>query len=278
VVDRPLNFYETVRAAVADLAEHGFDSIERVNKWVAAIEAAALRDLIPEATLEARLRETLEAVYRKEIVNGGILKMHPGVGRFTLQNVAPRLHAELDRRMAASRDLIVLNRREAIEKTKRRFRGWASSVPAGGSKAVDRREETEDVRKALRSLPYEERRVAIDQGYKFLSSLSATLASDGGAIAGEWHSHWRQLNYDYREDHKERDLKVYLVRNSWAHKAGFVKPGPSGYLDEITQVGEEVFCRCWMTWFYALSQLPAEMLTKKGAAEIVRVRALMEAA
>ena len=276
--DRPLNFYETVRAAVADLAEYGFDSIERVNRWVEAIRVAALRSMIPEATLEARLRETLEAVYRKEVTGGGILRMHPGVGRFTLQRVAPRLHAELDRRMAASRDLIVLNRRAAMEKTERRFRGWASSVPPGGSKAVDRREETDKVRKALRSLPYEERRVAIDQGYKFLSSLSATLANDGGAIAGTWHSHWQQLNYDYRKDHKERDLKVYLVRNSWAYERGLVRPGPAGYLDEITQVGEEVFCRCFMTWFYALRQLPPEMLTKKGHDELARVRALMEAA
>lgn len=270
--DRPLNFYETVRAAVADLAEHGFDSIECVNRWVDAIRDAARRTFVSEETLDRTLRATLEAVYRREVTGGGILKMHPGVGRFALMNVAPRLHAELERRMSTSRDLIVLNRKASMEKTEQRFRGWASSVPPGGSKVVDRRGETADVVKALRSLPFEERRVAIDQGHKFLSSLSATLANDGGAIAAIWHSHWRQLNYDYRKDHKERDEKVYLVRNSWAHERGLVKPGDVGYLDEITQAGEEVYCRCYVTYLYALRQLPPEMLTKKGHDEMERVR------
>lgn len=271
-------FYETVRAAVRDLAEHGFDSIERVNRWVEAIRAAAERSLVPLSALEAALRDTLGAVYKREITNGGILRMHPGIGRFTLAQVAPRLHAELERRTAASRDLIVLNREAMMARTERRFRGWASSVPAGGSETVDRRDETSEVSKALRSLPFEERRVAIDQGHKFLSSLSATLAEGGSALAGVWHSHWRQLNYDYRPDHKERDLKTYLIRGSWAHEQGLVKPGPAGYLDEITQAGEEVSCRCYVTYLYALRALPVEMLTKKGLAALAEARAVMEAA
>ena len=273
-------FYETVRAAVRDLAEHGFDSIERVNRWVEAIRAAALRSLIPESQLEDQLRATLGAVYRREITNGGILRMHPGVGRFTLQNVAPRLHSELERRMAASRDLIVLNREAMIAKTERRFRGWASSIPAGGSDAVSKREETADVVKALRSLPYEERRCAIDQGHKMLSSLSATLAEGGGALAARWRSHFRQLNYDFREEHAARDKPelVYLVRGSWAHEQGLVKPGPAGYTDEIDQPGELIYCRCYWTWLYALRALPKEMLTKKGEAKLAEVRAMMEAA
>lgn len=271
-------FYETVRAAIRDLAEFGFDSIERVNRWVEAIREAALRSLVPLSVLETTLRATLGAVYRREITNGGILRMHPGVGRFTLARVAPRLHAELDRRLAASRDLIVLNREAMMAKTERRFRGFASSVQAGGSDVVDKRDETADVVKALRSLPFEERRVAIDQGHKMLSSLSATVAEGGGALAGTWHSHWRQLNYNYRPDHKERDLNVYLIRGSWAHEQGLVKPGPAGYLDEITQAGEEVYCRCYVTYLYTLRALPKEMLTAKGHAVLAEARKMMEVA
>jgi len=134
------------------------------------------------------------------------------------------------------------------------------------------------VTKALRSLPFEERRVAIDQGHKMLSSLSATIAEGGNALAGRWFSHWRQLNYDYRPDHKEQDGKVYLIRDSWAHAQGLVKPGEAGYLDEITQAGEEVYCRCAVTYLYALRALPPEMLTKKGHAALAEARKMMEAA
>ncbi|ECG8055094.1 hypothetical protein FM848_23300, partial [Salmonella enterica] len=36
-----------------------------------------------------------------------------------------------------------------------------------------------------------------------------------------------------------------------------------GYLDEITQPGEEVFCRCYLTYIYNVRSLPDEMKTEK---------------
>lgn len=267
-----MTFYETVRAAVADLAEHGFDSEERVARWATAIRAAAVAGMVPEDVLEDQLRRTFRAIYRREVERGGILRQHPGLPRFTLQQVAPRLHAELERRLAVSRNLIVLNRAAAMDATERRFRGWASSVPAGGSGNTKRTEESATIRRSLSSLTFVERRVAIDQGHKFAASLSATLAEGGGAIAATWHSHWRQANYDYREDHKERDGRVYLVRGNWAQERGLVKPGGDGYLDEITQPGEEVYCRCFVAYIYNLRSLPADMLTERGRSELARVR------
>lgn len=258
------NFYETVRDAVADLSEHGFDSVDRVDRWSEEIRRAARESLIPEHELEGQLRAALQAIYRREIERGGILRLHPGVPRFTLQQVAPRLHSELERRVAASAGLIKLNRARAMEQTHQRFAAWATSVPAGGSDTVERNAEAAKVRRSLGSLPFEERRVAIDQGHKFTSSLSAVVAEGGGAIAATWHSHWKQRGYDYREDHRERDLEVYLVRGSWAQEKGFVKPGPAGYTDDITAPGEEVYCRCYYTYLYSLGQLPSEMLTRLG--------------
>ena len=152
-----------------------------------------------------------------------------------------------------------------IAKTLRRFSGWATSIPKGGSDEIDKRKLREEVVKPLRNLPFVERRVLIDQGHKLTSSISATLAHDGGAIAARWFSHWRQTGYNFREDHRERDGHIYLVRNSWAHKAGFVKAGPDGFSDEMTQPAEEPFCRCKFVYLYHLKQLPPTMITKKGA-------------
>ena len=36
-----MNFYETLSAALADLQQHGFDSVERVDRWVEKLRAAA---------------------------------------------------------------------------------------------------------------------------------------------------------------------------------------------------------------------------------------------
>jgi len=65
---------------------------------------------------------------------------------------------------------------------------------------------------------------------------------------------------------------VFLIRGSWAQRRGFVKAGPAGYTDQVEKPGEFVFCRCTYTYLYHLRELPQDMLTKKGAAELDRVR------
>lgn len=268
------SFFRILTEAVVEMTIKGYDSAERVAYWVEKLRQAAARSLTPEHVLDAHLRATLGAVYRAKVERGGILTQHPGVSRFTLAQFAPRLRAELDRRIVAAANLIKLNRPEAIRTTLRRFAGWATSIPSGGSDAVDRVKVKESVGKPLRSLPFTERRVAIDQGHKLVANISEILAQDGGAIAGIWHSNWRQANYDFRKDHKERDGQVYLVRGSWAQERGLVKSGGVGYTDDVTRPGEEVFCRCHYSWIHSLRRMPDAMVTEKGREELERVRLL----
>jgi hypothetical protein len=212
------------------------------------------------------------------IDDGQILKAHPGVARYTIERLKPRLRVELDRRVAVSKGLIKLNRDQMIEKTTQRFAGWASSVPAGGSRAVDVKDVKQNIRKSLAQLPFEERRVMIDQGAKFISALNEIVATEGGAIAARWHSQWRRNGYHYRHSHKERDQKVYAIRGNWAMDKGLMKAGKAGYYDEITKPGEEVFCSCSATYVYNLRDLPDDMLTNKGRAALEEARAQIKAA
>jgi hypothetical protein len=273
-----MTLYEIVQAAIRDISEHGFDTQKRVQDWVAKIKAAAEREMMPEAKLDALLKESLKGIYTRLITQGGVTQMNPGVSRFTIQNVKPKARAELNRRIMMSANLIKLNRENAMADTLRRFEGWASSVPAGGSKVQDKREETANVRKAITSLPFTERRVLIDQGHKLTSAINSVVAQDGGAIAMKWQSHAdMQANYDFRPEHKARHDKVYLIRDSWAHQKGFVKPGPAGYLDEIDQPAELPYCRCYGRFIASLRKLPDDMITQKGRDEQERVRAEMMA-
>lgn len=264
-------FADVIAEAIADVAEHGFDSEERLLFWTGRLREAAER-VASGVRVEDMMREGLSKIYMRLVQRGGLARLHQGAGRFTIQRVAPRLRSELDRRIMASAQLIRLNKQEAVEKTMRRLQGWITSIPAGGSEQVDQRAVRTQVAKPLRALPYEERRVLIDQGHKLSSSISAVVATDGGAIAAKWRSHWKQANYDYREDHKERDEHVYLIRGSWAHEKGLVKPGKDGFTDEITQPAEEIFCRCHYIYIYGLRSLPEDMVSDKGRAELVRVR------
>ena len=211
------------------------------------------------------------------VEKGQIVQFHKGVSRFTIERVRPALRAELDRRIMASANLIKLNKEQAVAKTLQRLQGWSTSLPKGGSDTTDKAKIKKDIRKSLASLPFEERRVIIDQSHKLRASLSEILATDGGAIAARWHSNWRQINYDFREDHKERDGLVYVMRGCWALEQGLIKAGPAGYTDDITQPAEEPFCRCYFTFIYHLRSLPDDMLTAKGKAALADAKAKVAA-
>lgn len=270
-----MTFADTVRDAVADFAERGYRSQDQLEEWITRLRRAAEEELVPQEKVEAEIRRVLESVYSRMIVHGTILIRHPDVARFTLDKIKPASRMELQSRIFASADLIKLNRNRAIEETLQRFSGWASSVPRGGATVVDRRHLMRMTRGELRTTAFQARRVGIDQGHKFAASLDRILADESDAIAAQWHQHYTRQP---RIDHTRRDKQWYLIRDSWAHRRGLVKPGPAGYLDDITQPGEEVLCRCTCTYASTLGRLPPYMLTERGRAKLAEVRARMTAA
>src|SRR6266550_7717966 len=129
-------FHELCTAAVADFAEHGYDSEARLELWMARLHAAAWREMVPEQVMLEKVRESLGSIYRRLVERGSIMARHPGVPRFTLERVRPALRSALDRAILANVNLIKFNRAEAVEKSLRRFAGWATSIPPGGSDVV----------------------------------------------------------------------------------------------------------------------------------------------
>ncbi|MEZ3296998.1 hypothetical protein AB9L85_14250 [Escherichia coli] len=263
-------FTRTVREAVKFFLRNGYTSRQELEQWQAIIRQAAESETDDDymSMVSDRLRKT----YDLQVSKAGALERHKGLSRFTLNYMEPKLRSELDRRILASADLIKLNRTAAINKTVQRFSGWATSIPVqdyvGGGLSASSRSgivaNAQHIQKSAEQVDYEARRVMIDQSHKLIANIDNIIATGNNAIAAEWHSHWRQPGYDYREDHKERDKLIYLIRGNWAQKNGYVKAGPAGYLDEITQPGEEVFCRCYVTYLYNLRSIPEDMLTQKG--------------
>lgn len=236
-----MNFLELLASAIAHFTEHGFADPHILDLWLKRLQKAAEEQLPSEKVTHQHLKRSLEASFERVLTPTAIKRRHPDASRFTIQHLKPQLRDELSRRIVASANLIKLNREQMVDRTLQRFSGWASSIPEGGSRVVDKREVKADITKALRRVTFEERRVAIDQGHKLMASIDAVIAADTKAIAGMWRSHWRQAGYDYRPDHKERDQKVYAMRGSWAMEKGLLHKG-AGYLDEMTGAGEEVFC------------------------------------
>lgn len=257
-------FQDVLTAAVRDITENGYDDPARLDDWLRKLRFAAIADLPTPEEIQNRMQLAMQTVFNRTFSKSSMLKYHPGVPTFTIERLKPFARDELDRRIRASVSLIKLNREEAVEKMLRRASGWMTSIPDQGSKVVDKVDVKEHIAKPIQQVKYEARRCQIDQGAKLVAAINEVVAQQNGVIAYRWRSHWRRAGYDYREDHKERDQKIYLVRDSWAKQQGLVKTGASGYYDEITAAAQEPFCQCFVVALYALRDLPEEMLTVKG--------------
>jgi hypothetical protein len=263
-------FYEVVTAAIADLSECGFDSQARLDGWLRRLEAAARQALVSEQVLQEALKAALVGTYRR-LLEGGLARRHRGIDQYTLASIKPKLRAELDRRILAAAGLIRLNREASVARTLQRFAGWATSIPLGGTEVPRRREATRSVRKGVAALPFEERRVIVDQSYKLVSAINDLVATDGGAIAAVWR-HVKEANYDARPEHLARDGKVFVLRDNWALKKGYMKLSGARYMDQVTAPGEEIFCRCRYEYLYTLRDLPGRMLTERGRVALAQAR------
>lgn len=254
-----MTYYQRIRQIVRKAIEEG-PSEELYIELLAAIEAYE-----PHINVTAQLQK----IYVKEVERGGLLKTNKGVTAWELASISPQLRDELNRRIMFSVSLIKQNKMKATETTLQRFNGWLSSLPAVPEVRETQIDNLSDISrgigKPLAELPYDERRVAIDQSQKLIANLNQITAYDCGAIGAYWHSHWRQAGYDYREDHKELSGKFYVIKNSPAMQEGLVKKGGHEYLDELPeQPGEAIFCRCYYEYIYRLGRVPEECLTQKG--------------
>lgn len=268
------SFYSVITAAIDDILEHGFDSQARVDEWVTKIARAAATALIPNDRLDEYVRQMLVSVFNRATKPAKIARLHPGVSEFTVERIRPQLRAELDRRIMASTKLIRLNRQEAVSNTLRRFSGWATSIPVGGTEVAMRAKVKAEVRRGISGLNFIERRCIIDQSMKLVAAINQIVAEDSDAIALVWH-HVDEgpPAYDARPQHVARDGKVFVLRDNWAIKAGLMKLAGRQYYDQVTAVAEEIGCRCWVESLLTLRDLPADMLTEKGRNQLSQARA-----
>jgi hypothetical protein len=249
-------FNKVITQALKDIATHGY-SPDRLFYWQRLLRASIPESLITHNRLSKSFAVKTAGAIRKN-------------ARFTKANIRPQLYAELDRRIMASADLIKLNREKAIATTLQRFSGWSTSIPHTGTNTIDKLSTKAHIVQPLKSLSFQERRVAIDQGHKLLSNIEEIIAMDSGALAGIWWDNQTDdPSYDGRPEHVARSGKYFIVRDNWAIKQGVMKKTSAyQYYDEVDPVGQAVNCTCQMQWVYSLNKLPTDMLTEKYKGKI----------
>lgn len=256
-------FRQLLLEGLRKFARGGYVSEGDLQDWLTRLHAMLDRELPTDEESRDQLSRVLNGVFNREV--RGLGRRIPDLERYTIDRVAPHLRAELDRRIYAGADLIRLHRKTAIDKTLQRFSGWVTSVPPTGASTTNLRELAKEIGKSVTQLKFEARRVAIDQGHKLSASVARTVAEQNGAIAGIWHDRGEHdASYDARPKHLARSGKVFLIRDSWAHRDGLVRKGAAGYTDEIDHPAELPFCSCFYEYITTPHELPDEMLTAAG--------------
>ena len=61
------NFYTLITEAIADFEQHGYDSEDRLNKWLEAINTGARALMPPAGEVQDALSRSLKAIFTREV-------------------------------------------------------------------------------------------------------------------------------------------------------------------------------------------------------------------
>ena len=89
-------FTRTVREAVKFFLRNGYTSREELERWQSIIRQAAESETADDYS--AIVSRNLTHAYDLQIGRAAALKRHPGISRFTINYLEPKLRTELDRR------------------------------------------------------------------------------------------------------------------------------------------------------------------------------------
>ncbi len=247
-------FYTTLILAVADVEANGYDPA-RVENWV------LLLIMLADESFKARQKKDVRAFFqmhqKRYLKPINMKKVHSDLN-ITLY--PDEFQSELLARLAITDSLIEALRDRTIDDMTRQFIGWASSVVPG-----TKNKNSADVLKRINvnNISDHEIRIVYDQKDKMLESMGFYIAKKYGAICGVWHSLWRVPGYNYRADHKEKDLRYYFFREAAPVRAGFIRHGVS-YVDDEVLPGSEINCKCHYSYLYDIRSIPAEYLSNFG--------------
>jgi hypothetical protein len=155
---------------------------------------------------------------------------------------------------------------------------FIEQVPIGGTKDKAIKSQVSEIKKELRQLAKWDKLFNIYKAISFPAEIEYLFALEGNPIAAIWRYSQADEQGEYRKtySHKERDGRVYVVRDNWAIGKGLMTAEPYGYIDEISHPNQEIGCMCHLQWVYNIRDLPKEMVTEKGVSALKRARALMQ--
>jgi len=267
--------------------------LEAVLKQYRTLTEKKLNSFI--AALTPKIRTTLKRAYHRYLgggyINGGDIKKNPGIQPYRLKDLAPKFRKALDNSVVNSLGLIKTQNAQTMLKLEDIFRNWAT-IPTKqlraslkDPKVIEAHLKKEilnegDFRQqAIRHLNF----ILKDQTNKLNSAMDKITGDNLGAFGFIWRMsrdprvvgnpaglYPEAKNPKVHGDHYHREGKLYLLRDSWAIKSGYIVPrAGAAYVDTLPdgEPGIPIGCRCYRESLYNLEDIPSEyrgILTKKG--------------
>lgn len=149
---------------------------------------------------------------------------------------------------------------------------FLKQVPAGGTKDKGLKSKITEIKGELRYIAKWDQSFYTYKARSLPNELEHLFALENEPLAAIWeycqtveHSDDQLTN-----NHKERDGRVYAVRDNWAIGKGLMQVGRYSYIDEISLPCQEVGCMCSLRYLYNLRSLPEDMLTAEGLSTLKR--------
>lgn len=229
--------------------------------------------------LEPNLRREMRTIYKKWL-RGGYKKYFPYLKPYRLEELKPKFRKELDDKVVNSLSLIKTQEHEFMSAIENRFRNWAT-ISSEQLRGRTQEEKNKMIREQIGYASTKHQQFVItDQTRKLIGSLNELTAKEAGAIAGIWHNQRDKRvvgnpNGKYKptsihENHWAREGKLYILRDSWAVKRGYLEPkNKITYAEDISDgmPSIPIGCRCYFEYIFNLDEIPQkfqEIITESG--------------
>lgn len=262
--------------------------LEEVLKKYRGLTEKKLESFLISVT--PKVRTTLRRAYN-QYLSGGYAERNLKIKPYKLRDLAPSFRRELDNHVVNSLALIKTQNMQTMYKLEKTFRNWAT-VPAKELRAslTDPVKITSNLKKEIindKELRYQNERhlrfILKDQTNKLNSAMDKITADNLGAIGFIWRNSRDQRvvgnpgglypevsNPKVHGNHYEREGKLYLYKDSWALKNGYIAPRAGVSFSDSIQDGMPgipIGCRCYAESIYNLEDIPTKfhaIITKKG--------------
>lgn len=285
-INPPKKSIELLKKRVDELLKKNYNqtlSAKEVDQLLSEFENLNRKELEKYLKeLEPSIRRMMKNQYTQLIKSGNLkITLRP----YSWDDMTPKIKKQLKNATENTLSYIKGQDEQFIQKIKQEFRNWGT-LPSKETRGINEKQAKKKFNENVLEGKTEELTayqefIMLDQTRKFAATINRLEAEEGGAFAFEW-----DIRGDKRVvgnptgiypkgnakhgNHWERDGKLYLLRDSWAVKKGYVKAGNGViFADEIPDgmPSVAVGCRCLAHYVFTLHSIPEEykfILTKEG--------------